>query len=114
MDDNVPLPIIGCEVLHIPPVFIEFSISIPEDLREDVEPGVEDSIEHNHQADHSTDSGGHCGMNEFSQAYRFLMELLDHRDAKAFEDRPQVVNDQEEGDNVLQEEIGPDLPGPRE
>ena len=40
MNDDIPLPVVACEVFDIPPVLVELTISEPDQLSEHIHPVV--------------------------------------------------------------------------
>jgi hypothetical protein len=40
MNNDIPLPVVACEVLHIPPVLVELAITKPDQLSKHIHPIV--------------------------------------------------------------------------
>lgn len=53
MNDNIPLPVVACEVFDIPPVLVELAISEPDQLSEHIHPVVQYTIKQHQQANYS-------------------------------------------------------------
>lgn len=78
MNHNIPLPVVACEVFHIPPVFVELAITKSNQLSEHVHPIVQYSIKQHKQTNDSWYGWKQNWMNELSKISRVLSCVLEN------------------------------------